>query len=86
MYCDKNRAIEKRKPDHADGEHFYLDRNGFVYHKVTDIWSKSRMIKQPLIKIAITAIEEPSRQQKERCCREDGEEDTKYPQAKRNQT
>ena len=61
MLRHKNRTIEKREPDHADGEHFYLDRNGFVYHKVTDIWSKSRMLQQPVIQIAVTAIEEPRR-------------------------
>ena len=42
-------AVQEGKPDHGDRNDLDLQRDGLMDHEVPDIWSKSRMVHQPVI-------------------------------------
>ena len=82
MPSDKNRTIQQSDPHHADGDYLYLQWNGLMFHEVTDIWSKLRMIQKPVIKAHVASQEKSRRQKQQRCRRQDRKEYSKYAQTK----
>ena len=42
-------AVQEGEPDHGDRNDLDLQRDGLMDHEIPDIWSKSRMVHQPVI-------------------------------------
>lgn len=53
----ENGAVQEGKPDHGDRNDLDFQRDGLMYHEVPDIWSKSRVVHQPVIQSFVAAQE-----------------------------
>lgn len=50
MLGDKDSAVEKGYPDHADREDLDLQGDGFMHHEIADVRTELRMVQKPVIK------------------------------------
>ena len=82
MLCNKNGAVQQRKPHHADGQDLYLQRNGLMYHEVLNVRSQLRVVHKPVIQSLVTTQEKRCREQKQRSGRQHRQEYAQYRQTK----
>lgn len=66
VFCNKNGAVQQRKPHHADGQDLDLQRYSLMYHEVLNVRSQFRMIHKPVIHSPMAAKKQRCRKQKQR--------------------
>ena len=86
MLSNKNSTVKQCQPKGCDCYNLYPQRNGFMFHEVGDIWTKLRMIHQPIIQSPVATQEQRSRQKKQWSGRKNGKECPKDSKSQRQQS
>ena len=54
MISNKNSTVKQCQPQCRDCNNLDPQRNGLMFHEICYVWSKSRMIHQPIIQSSVT--------------------------------
>ncbi len=79
-------AVQEGEPDHGDRNDLDLQRDGLMGHEVPDIWSKSRMVHQPVIQSFMTAQEKRGSKKQQWSRRQNRQEDAENAKSKGKDT
>lgn len=82
VFGHEDGAVQEGEPDHGDRNDLDLQRDGLMDHEVPDIWSKSRMVHQPVIQSFMAAQEECGGKKQQGSRRQDRQEDAKNAESK----
>lgn len=81
MFCNKDCTVQKGNPDQGDRDYLYMQRDGLMNRKVSDIVTKSGMVHQPIIHFPVSTQKKPCCQEQQGCCREDRKKDSENAQS-----
>ena len=75
-------AVQEGEPDHGDRNDLDLQRDGLMGHEVPDIWSKSRVVHQPVIQSFMATQEKRGSKKQQWSRRQNRQEDAENAKSK----